>query len=225
MRIVVDLTVARGVPGLSELIATSRSGSTFGVFDGHVSRGRLVSTILRLRPDVIVVDPSWLAISDLLKRSLVIGGCPAARCVLGSPGVSDALKIRAARRGFVDIVDIEQPADLVIDHLWEIFDGGSRLAEDRLWSIVPRLSPTFDAIEAPSDTLDREIAELLSIGLSDREIAEGVHLSLQAVRNRVSAMLERSGCVNRTQLGWLYSSRQWVECLMVDGESDTDVGT
>lgn len=225
MRIVVDLVVARAVPGLSELVVASRSGAAFGIFDGHVSREHLVAIILRFRPEIVVVDTSWLAISDLLSRSLVLGGCPDARCVLGSSEVSDALKIRAARRGFVDIVDIEQDPSLLIEHLGEIFDGRSRLEDDRLWSRVNRLTPTSEAHEAPADSLDVEIAELLSIGLSDREIADGVHLSLQAVRNRVSAMLERSGCVNRTQLGWLYSSRKWVDRLMVDEGPDVDVSS
>lgn len=220
MRIVVDLPVSRAAPGLAELAVGSHSSPSYGIFDEHVSRGRLVATVARIRPELVVVDPSWLPISALLRRALDEGGCPATRCVLGSSGVSDALKIRAVRHGFVDIVDIEQPADRVVDHVREIFDGRTRLEGDRLWGHVTRLPPAPDVAAAPADSLDREIADLLAIGLSDREIAEGVHLSLQAVRNRVSAMLERSGCANRTQLGWLHSSRQWVERLMFDGGPD-----
>lgn len=220
MRIVVDLQVARAAPGLSALTHDPLSNSAFGIFDERISRGRLVTTVRRIRPELVVVDPTWLPIAALLRRVLDQSDCAGARCVLGSSGVSDALKIRATRHGFFDIIDFDESEDRVVEHVGEIFDGRSRLEGDRLWSHVTRLPPVPDVANAPSDALDRDIAELLAIGLSDREIAEGVHLSLQAVRNRVSAMLDRSGCLNRTQLGWLYSSGQWVDRLTDDGGKD-----
>ena len=57
------------------------------------------------------------------------------------------------------------------------------------------------------DDLNIGIIELIHIGLADREIGEVVHLSTQTIRNRVSAMLEKSGLGNRTQMAWMYSNQ------------------
>ncbi len=216
MRIVVDALVARAVPKLSELIQDLGADSAFGVFGRRVSPERILETLASVRPEVVVVDPSWAAISFLLARCLSDVGSPTARLVLGSSDTDDTLRIHASRRGFFDIVDVARPARHVLQHLTGIVDGKSQLRENRLWTIIDPSSPSSDVDEAMSDRLDRDIVELLSVGLSDREIAAGVHLSLQAVRNRVSAMLERSGCVNRTQLGWIYAARKSVEVQMRD---------
>lgn len=52
---------------------------------------------------------------------------------------------------------------------------------------------------------DREIVALVAEGLDNRQIAARVFLSEGTVRNRISAVLERTGLSNRTQLAvrWL----------------------
>ena len=50
------------------------------------------------------------------------------------------------------------------------------------------------------DDTDRQILRLLADGMSDKQIAEAVFLSVQTVRNRVSRLLNRFGKENRTQL-------------------------
>lgn len=216
MRIVVDVMMTRAVPELSGLIRDLGGDSAFGVFDASVSPERILEIVVRVRPEVVVVDPSWTAVSFLLARCLSDGGSPTARLALGAAAIDDTLRIHASRSGFVDIVDVTRPAPDVLDHILRIAAGESQLRDNRLWTTIDRSSPSTDVTEAMSDRLDHDILELLSVGLSDREIAAGVHLSLQAVRNRVSAMLERSGCVNRTQLGWMYTARKSVDVLMAD---------
>jgi two-component system, NarL family, response regulator DevR len=58
------------------------------------------------------------------------------------------------------------------------------------------------------DANDRHIARLISLGYSDKQIAETVYLGLQTVRNRVSRMLSRFGKENRTQLALFFSEYQ-----------------
>lgn len=50
------------------------------------------------------------------------------------------------------------------------------------------------------DRTDTEIAQLISTGMTDKEIASTIHLSAQTVKNRVSAILTKVGAANRTQL-------------------------
>jgi DNA-binding CsgD family transcriptional regulator len=51
-----------------------------------------------------------------------------------------------------------------------------------------------------TDEMDFEIALRIATGATDREIARDVFLSTKTVRNRISGLLTRSGCRNRTEL-------------------------
>lgn len=62
-------------------------------------------------------------------------------------------------------------------------------------NVLSTLSPT-----------DREIAHLVSQGLTDKDIAAAVHFSVQTVKNRVSKILTQIGATNRTQLAVLVAT-------------------
>lgn len=53
---------------------------------------------------------------------------------------------------------------------------------------------------------DREIAILVSQGLTDKDIAAAIHFSVQTVKNRVSKILTQIGAANRTQLAVLVAT-------------------
>lgn len=56
------------------------------------------------------------------------------------------------------------------------------------------------------DGTDREIAQLVSQGLTDKDIAATLHFSVQTVKNRISKILSRVGVANRTQLAVLVAT-------------------
>ena len=47
---------------------------------------------------------------------------------------------------------------------------------------------------------ERDIAELIAEGLDNREIAQALYLSEGTVRNHISAILQKCGLRNRTQI-------------------------
>ena len=47
---------------------------------------------------------------------------------------------------------------------------------------------------------EREVAELVAMGLSNKEIAARLHLSVRTVESHVRHALTKTGLVNRTQL-------------------------
>ena len=68
------------------------------------------------------------------------------------------------------------------------------------------------ALDGPVDDLnerEREIASLVAEGLDNRDIAHRLYLSEGTIRNRVSALLDKLGLTNRTQLAilWLNTHR------------------
>jgi DNA-binding NarL/FixJ family response regulator len=64
-----------------------------------------------------------------------------------------------------------------------------------------------DITTVPQDLTDVAILELISIGFRDQDIAEALHYSVQAIKNRIGIMLKRSGSNNRTQLAVQYTDK------------------
>ena len=56
------------------------------------------------------------------------------------------------------------------------------------------------------DQTDFEISIRVATGATDREIARDLRLSGQTVRNRISGLLSRSGCRNRTELALMHAN-------------------
>ena len=52
----------------------------------------------------------------------------------------------------------------------------------------------------PRDETDETILSLLTVGWTNKQIADQVCLSVQTVKNRLSRMMKQSGATNRTEL-------------------------
>ena len=63
---------------------------------------------------------------------------------------------------------------------------------------------TADSIEGLLGEREREITALVAEGLDNRDIAARLFLSEGTVRNRISAILDKLGLTNRTQLAILW---------------------
>ena len=111
-----------------------------------------------------------------------------------------ALVYHALGYGIDDVVDVSLPdAQLRID-LTTFVMGVGRACEPFVASAVPVPHPVMQGLIDYVDSTDRQIVTLISIGYTDREIAEILHYSHQVIRNRVSQIMLRSGIRNRTQL-------------------------
>ncbi len=186
-------------------------------FAGRSGPTHVHETIATFQPDVVVVDSKWLIIGAPILMAFLRRSSPsAARTVVTVPELDSVAKIKAAHNGFTDIIRIDEPNELLVQTIDRVGNGWSNLDGDALWRTVRRPAPIVtDAPNIKSD-IDRDIIELLRIGIPDSEIAEALNLSGQTVRNRVSAMLQRDGFANRTQLAWAYSNRTLVERFTVN---------
>jgi len=106
----------------------------------------------------------------------------------------------AVRLGFGGAVSIGGTVaeDEVAAEIQRCLTSGSSKSEVRRSADVDLARRTFGVLYL--DQIDFDIGYLVSVGMTDREIAATVHLAPQTVRNRVSAILYRSRLVNRTDL-------------------------
>ena len=208
LRVLVDTRVAGSATGLTAGGPLPDGGSVeVTVFDEYTPAPDVAVLLGSLSPHVVVVDRVWLAISALLMALVRLGGSNTPRMVLGVPTLEDIHKVEAAYHGFDDVLDLGRPADEIVGQLRRVVDGRSSLDRDALWTRVSRPLASPDVLTSPQDELDRRIIDLICIGLPDKEIAEVTHHSHQTIRNRISALLQRTGLVNRTQMAWMHNNQ------------------
>jgi len=129
------------------------------------------------------------------------------RIVVASHHVDDVFRVQLVHRGLIDYIDLDWPSDNLVLQLCEIHTGSRQHRDDLTWTTVPLPTVVANLESIPRDDFDREILGLICVGMHDVDIAKVVHLSTQTVKNRISAMLERSGLRNRTQLAWMQSNQ------------------
>ena len=222
MRVVLDLLVAQSMPDLLETWRSAMPDHLFETFDPFMSPAGVTHALAGLRPEVLLVDPSWLKISPLLRRLVTESGNDSARLVIGARHIDDILRFRTADHGFFDILDVGRPPDEVAASVGRIGEGQSALDSDPIWLRVPHPPTPADMSLGPRDQTDLDILELICVGSRDSDIAEIVALSLQRVKNRISAMLDRTGLENRTQLAWQFTNQQLVASMLDNIQYELD---
>lgn len=107
--------------------------------------------------------------------------------------------------GIDDVLDTALP-DAEFAAAVSSFVHGTKMA------CAPLLLPEVDVLHSVmhgaidyADETDRRLVQLISVGYADREIGLILGFSHQALRNRISHLMLRSGIRNRTQLAARYT--------------------
>ena len=151
--------------------------------------------------DLVLVDRSILNLATTWAIALDRLGANPPPIALVQHEPSVALHVLAAHSGAVGVIDPLQDWDSITGALHRAMAQPPTEDDDhRIWTEVERPLTGHDAAIEMRDDMDRDIVDLVSLGLADREVAAAVHLAEQTVRNRLSRILEHSGLKNRTQL-------------------------
>ena len=156
-----------------------------------------------LDPDVVLMDVRMPTVDGLeATRRIVTSGSPARVLVLTTYDVDDSVyaALRAGASGFL-LKDVRPPE--LVEAVRVIARGDALLAP----SVTRRLLDRFmDTLPAPSpralDALtgrEVEVLRLVSLALSNAEIAEHLVLSEATVKTHVSAVLRKLGLRDRVQ--------------------------
>ena len=194
---------------LATALVKSRIVASADVSVGFARAAELISEPQRI--DACLIDSSLIVKCLESDRILTPRRGHALRRIVLAPSVPNSLVVQAAQAGLDDVIDLSTPADRLLDLLKASISGDHGIQSHPLWRTI---NPPRDVHEIASpyrDTIDREIVSMIAAGMTDDEIAKGVYLSCQTVRNRISRMLERSGARNRTQLATLYVRDQYNE--------------
>jgi DNA-binding NarL/FixJ family response regulator len=150
--------------------------------------------------DVAVID---VRLNDGLGHDVthwIKNHLPEIRIVLLTSFMDDELLVEAYTSGADAIVLKGSPTSELIDAIRDVHAHIRRIDANAAREASLRLSHSSRHKLVLLDPVDREIADLIAKGLTDREIAASVHFGLQTIKNRVSKILTTVGAANRTQL-------------------------
>lgn len=171
-----------------EVVATSTGvDDTIIVFEEHDIDVALVD----IRPDPV---------DGLRIARWVSANVPATAIVVLATAHTDRIIVESYTAHAHGLVTESTTWPVLIETIGDVASGLRLMSSEDARAAQRRLlaagRPSGDQL---SDA-DIRLAELVSRGLTDAEIAGLVHLSVQTVRNRVSRLLRSLGLVNRVQL-------------------------
>lgn len=185
--------------------------------------GEAVDTVLAQRPDVVMLDirmPDVDGLTVLSRLTAVLGERLPAVTMLTTFDTDEylATALRAGASGFL-LKDTE-PEQLA-RAVRVLAAGGSTLDPTVARTVIGGyVQGTGDAgqarraVEGLTDR-EREVLTLLGRGLSNAEIASGLHLAHGTVKDHVSALLAKLGGLNRVQAAVVAE-----RAGLVDGRAD-----
>lgn len=198
------------------LTATGTAEVLWTANDGDTAVRRYFETPAS-RPDVLLIDIQMPGTSGLDAAREILATDPAAR-ILFLTTFSDQSYIAQAMglgaKGYL----IKQDVAAIGPALQAVMAGQVVLGAEVLGKLTERTpdpadsddsGDTADSIEGLLGEREREITALVAEGLDNRDIAARLFLSEGTVRNRISAILDKLGLTNRTQLAilWLNAHR------------------
>lgn len=175
------------------LTATGTAEVLWTANDGDTAVRRYFETPAS-RPDVLLIDIQMPGTSGLDAAREILATDPAARILFLTTFTDQSYIAQAVMAGQV-VLGAE-----VLGKLTERTPDPADSDDS---------GDTADSIEGLLGEREREITALVAEGLDNRDIAARLFLSEGTVRNRISAILDKLGLTNRTQLAilWLNAHR------------------
>lgn len=198
------------------LTATGTADVLWSVNDGGAAIRRYFESPEN-HPDILLIDIQMPGMNGLDAAREILTKDPAAR-ILFLTTFSDQAYIEQAMRLGTKGYLIKQDVAAIAPALHAVMAGQVVLGAEVLGKLTERTPDpadsddsrdTADSIEGLLGEREREITALVAEGLDNRDIAARLFLSEGTVRNRISAILDKLGLTNRTQLAilWLNAHR------------------
>lgn len=185
-------------------------------FDGFecictcASAEEAVRAIPDARPDVILMDIRLPRMSGIECTSRLKEVLPATPIVILTALDDDELIFRALKAGAEGyLLKRSKPADLR-EALLDVLAGGAPMSSAIARRVVRffRRPPANPRNEAHLSTREIEVLGLLSRGLSNKEIADQMHLSVETVRSYLKAIYEKLHVHCRTEAVMRYTGNR-----------------
>lgn len=169
----------------------------FALIGQASSMAAAMPSIVELRPDVLLMDHSSGLRSAVHYLSELQYLSESTSCILWTRDVPETELVRAFQAGAKGFVRKTSPLPVILDALRKVKRGETFLEESasptlRQWAVrrhLPRLTPR-----------EREVIDLVSKGLKNREIAEQLSITPGTVKVHLMHVFEKTGARDRYEL-------------------------
>lgn len=191
--------------GLRELIEAEDDLEVVGEMG---TAAEALSRIPALRPDVAVLDVRLPDGDGVEVCREVRSRHPEVACLMLTSYVDDEALFDAVMAGAAGFLLKEIRGADIVGAIRTVADGGSLLDPQATQRVLDRIrqGDKDDQRLAVLTERERTIFDLIGEGLTNRQIAERVHLAEKTVKNYVSNILMKMGMERRTQAA-AYSAR------------------
>jgi len=167
-----------------------------------------LSRIPPTRPDVALLDVRLPDGDGVEVCREIRSRHPEIRCLMLTSFADDEALFDAIMAGASGYILKQIKSDDIVEAVRLVAKGQSLLDPSVTATVLERLrkGPEEDERLARLTTQERNILELIAEGLTNRQIAEHVHLAEKTVKNYVSNLLSKLGMERRTQAA-VYAAR------------------
>lgn len=193
---------------------------------GEAANGlKAIELVERLKPDVVLIDLAMPVMEGIEAIKRIIAIRPDQRIIVLTSYTGDDKLIPAIKAGAMGyLVKDAQPEELV-QSIRDVNAGEPSVNTTIAWKFLRKMSgaePTKRSAEELSER-ETEVLRLLTMGKTDKEIADQLVLTEVTIRTHISRILTKLGLKNRVQAA-LYGIRTGLVSLddTYDIESDGD---
>ncbi|WP_127354624.1 response regulator [Actinacidiphila soli] len=168
-----------------------------------------VEAVVRSRPDVVLMDLRMPGTDGLTAIERINELPDPPNIVVLTTFDADQYVLRALRAGATGFLVKSTPPEELIGLVRTAAQGHTVLSPSAARRLIAASTDTLSARDRARERVasltEREVQVLTGLGegLANAQIATRLHLSEATIKGYVSRMLDKLGCVNRTQAGLL----------------------
>ncbi|MFE9929728.1 response regulator [Streptomyces sp. NPDC005533] len=197
--------------GLRMLFEQAQDIRILGEADSGAEAVRLAE---RLAPDVVLMDLRMPGMDGITATRRILTVRPATRVVALTTFDDDDHLYPALAAGACGFLVKDTPPAELLEAVRRAADGQAPFSRDVLDRLVAQALHTRPSSDTPSDPSmdtpvsaitprEREVLGLLGVGLSNKEIADRLHLGVTTVKTHVASLMAKTGRDNRIRLAVL----------------------
>ncbi|MFJ9854497.1 response regulator [Streptomyces sp. NPDC101150] len=193
--------------GLRMLFEQAQDIEIQGEADNGAEAVRLAE---RLTPDVILMDLRMPGMDGITATRRILATRPATRVVALTTFDDDDHLFPALAAGACGFLVKDTPPTKLLEAVRRAANGETPFSRDVLDRLVAQALHTRSSADTSTDLpvpaitpREREVLGLLGVGLSNKEIADRLHLGVTTVKTHVANLMAKTGRDNRIRLAVL----------------------
>lgn len=177
----------------------------------------LLKLAAKNKPQIIVMDMSSAKRTDFAVLHQLSEFCPETKVVIITGYCDEVDLVRSIRAGVMGLVSKSSDPELIMKAISTVSTGKPWIQREFTEKLIGIISdPTNLVTVSPIQTLsgrEKEILKLVSEGMSNKEIAARLHLSVQTVKVFLTRIFHKLGVRNRVEAAQyaLVHLNEWTE--------------